>query len=351
MSGSVPRPGEPGQTIGRFRLVEQIGEGGMGVVYRGERADGEFVEQVAIKLIAAPLHDPDALRRFGVERQILATLNHPDIVALLDGGVTAAGQPYMAMEYVDGVPITEYCGATALPLDGRLRLFQRVCAAVHTRTRTASCTAISSPPTSWSPPEGLPKVLDFGIAKLLEPRRPRGAIAPRTALLRPMTPNYASPEQLRGLPVTTACDVYALGVLLYELLAGVGRTDVSSQPLDVVLATVGESEPRRPSAAARSGLVPYDARRSAATSTRSCSRRCTKSRRIDTPRRRSSRTTSARHLDSKPIVAREPSLAYMAAQLARRHRAAFVAGGVSIAALLPRLACRSGRRVWPMRRA
>ena len=150
MSGSVPPPGEPGQTIGRFRLTERIGEGGMGVVYRGERADGEFVEQVAIKLLAAPLHDPDALRRFAVERQALATLNHPDIVTLLDGGVTAAGQPYLAMKYVDGVPITEYAGrgscrstAACVSSSGSARLSS-------TRTRTASCTAISSPPTSWS---------------------------------------------------------------------------------------------------------------------------------------------------------------------------------------------------------
>ena len=345
MSGSVPRPGEPGQAIGRFRLVERIGEGGMGVVYRGERADGEFVEQVAIKLIAAPLHDPEALRRFGVERQVLATLNHPDIVALVDGGVTAAGQPYLAMKYVDGVPITEYCGARRLTLEGRLRLFQRVCAAVQHAHQNGVVHRDLKPANILVTPEGLPKMLDFGIAKLLEAPSTAGSDRTGTALLRPMTPNYASPEQLRGLPVTTACDVYALGVLLYELLAGVRPYDVSSQPLDVVLATVGEGETRRPSAAAQSGLLPYDGRQLRGDLDAIVLKAMHKE---PSHRYASAQELSddiGRHLDSQPIVAREPSLAYVAAQLARRHRAAFVAGGVSIAALLAAL----GVSLWQTR--
>ena len=337
--------GEPGQTIGRFRLVERIGEGGMGVVYRGERADGEFDDQIAIKLVAAPLHDPAALRRFRVERQALATLNHPDIVALVDAGVTETGQPYLAMKYVDGVPITEYCRAHAATLDDRLRLYQRVCAAVHYAHQSGVVHRDIKPANILVTPEGLPKVLDFGIAKLLDGPGSAERDRTATALLRPLTPNYASPEQLRGLPATTACDVYALGVLLYELLSGVRPYDVSSAPLDVVLATVGEREPRRPSAAAAPGQIPYDGR-----SLRGDLDAIVLKAMDKEPSRRYASALElsddiARHLATQPILAREPSLAYVAARLARRHRPAFVAAGVSMAALLAAL----GVSLWQTR--
>jgi non-specific serine/threonine protein kinase/serine/threonine-protein kinase len=336
-------PGEPGQTIGPFRLVEPIGEGGMGVVYRGERVDGEFVEQVAIKLIAAPLHDPEALRRFRVERQVLATLNHPDIVALVDGGVTAEGQPYLAMKFVDGVPITEYCGARRLPLADRLRLFQRVCAAVQHAHQNGVVHRDLKPANILVTPEGLPKVLDFGIAKLLD--GPAGTDRTRTALLGPMSPNYASPEQLRGLAVTTVSDVYALGVVLYELLTGGRPYDVTSRPLDEVLATVGEREPRRPSAAVDSGRLPYDGRRLRGDLDAIVLKAMHKEPAQRYASARELADDLARHLATQPIVAREPSLAYVAARLARRHRAAFVAAGVSAAALLVAL----GVSLWQTR--
>jgi tetratricopeptide (TPR) repeat protein len=340
----LPAP-ESGQTVGRFRLLERIGAGGMGVVYRAERADGEFIEQVAVKLIAVPLHDREALRRFRIERQALATLNHPDIVALVDGGVTPTGQAYLAMKYVDGVPITQYCAAGALPLDERLRLFQRVCAAVQYAHQNGVVHRDLKPANILVTPEGLPKVLDFGVAKLLDGPGSAANDRTRTEFLKPMTINYASPEQLRGMPVTIACDVYALGVVLYELLAGNRPYDVSGETLDVVLAIVGEREPRRPSAAAARDRLPYGEWRLKGDLDAIVLKAMHKE---PTRRYASAQELSddiARHLAAQPIVAREPSLAYVAARLARRHRAAVVAAGISALALVAAL----GVSLWQTR--
>ncbi len=323
-----PSP-EPGRTVGRYRLLEKIGEGGMGVVYLADRADGDFDERVAVKLIAAPFHSADALRRFRVERQALATLNHPDIVTLLDGGLTEAGQAYLAMKYVEGVPITSYCAARTLDIEPRVRLFQRVCAAVQHAHQHGIVHRDLKPANILVAADGNPKLLDFGIAKLIDPAG-RAIDATGTIVGHPLTPNYASPEQLRGLPVTTACDVYALGVVLYELLTGARPYETTGKPLDEVLATVVDREPRRPSAA-RGQVAPgrlkgdLDAIVLKAMSKDPVARYASAGELSE---------DLARHLAGQPVLAREPSFGYFVGRLARRHRAAFVAAAVSLVALV-----------------
>ena len=334
-----------GRTIGRFRLLEKIGEGGMGVVYRAERADGEFTQRVAVKLLDAPLRTLEAVRRFRAERQILATLNHPHIVTLLDGGVTDEGQAYLAMECIDGVPITRYCADDGLSLEGRLRLFRDVCGAVQDAHQHAVVHRDLKPANILVTPDGVPKILDFGIAKLLD--GPPEAEATATGMLRPLTANYASPEQLRGLPVTLASDIYALGVLLYELLAGVRPYETGDKTLDQILEVVVDTDPPRPSAAraANEGGVPYELRRLKGDLDAIVLKAISKE-----PERRyaSARELSddiERHMAGRPVVAREPSFGYVMRTLARRHRAAFAAAAISLAALLAGL----GVSLWEMR--
>ena len=317
---------------GRFRLLEQIGAGGMGVVYRARRDDGEYEEQVAVKLLASSMHSAEAVRRFRVERQALATLDHPDIVTLLDGGVTAAGQAYLAMRLVSGVSIATFCETNRLDVSDRIRLFQRVCAAVHHAHQNGVVHRDLKPANILVTSDGAPKVLDFGVAKLLDANDHGSATA--TSMFGPITPNYASPEQLRGLPVTTACDVYALGVLLFELLAGTRPYETGGQPLEKVLATVVERDPRRPSAAASAAQVPYPPGRLAGDLDAIILKAMSK----EPERRYASAQELAedlgRHLARQPVLAREPSLVYVAGRLARRHRAAVTASVVATLALL-----------------
>lgn len=177
----------------------------MGTVCRAERVDGDFTQQAAVKLIASRLHSADTLRRFKAERQILASLQHPGIVALLDGGLAANGQPYIAIEYIDGEPITRFCTARDLPLADRISLFLQVCRAVSFAHRHLIVHRDLKPGNIMVTPDGVVKVLDFGIAKLLQAD---GVPVDATrSLLGPLTADYASPEQLRGAPVSTASDV------------------------------------------------------------------------------------------------------------------------------------------------
>src|SRR5215471_4909226 len=203
-----------GQRIGVYALVRLLGEGGMGRVFLAERADEQYRQLVAIKLMHSSLWPADAmLERFRTERQILAGLSHPNIARLLDGGMTAEGAPYLVMEYVEGVPIDEYCRANNLSVEQRLELFLRICAAVEYAHKNLVVHRDIKPGNVLVAADGTPKLVDFGIAKLVDD----GDITKATARL--MTPEYASPEQLRGEPVTTATDVYGLGVLLYDLLS------------------------------------------------------------------------------------------------------------------------------------
>ena len=205
---------DDGDRLGAWRLSRRLGKGGMGAVYLAERADGHFRQQAAVKLIRSLAGDDTALH-FARERQILATLRHPHIARLLDGGATPAGQPYLVMEYVEGVPIDEYCALRGLDLDARLRLFGEVCAAVQFAHQQLIVHCDLKPSNVLVRDDGTPVLLDFGIARALD--RAGAAEPAETAWF---TPDYASPEQLRGDPVGAASDVYALGLILFELVSG-----------------------------------------------------------------------------------------------------------------------------------
>jgi serine/threonine-protein kinase len=206
--------------IGPYRVVRELGRGGMGVVYLAERDDGQYRQRVAVKLLRSSPDAEELRRRFLAERQILASLSHPHIAQLLDGGISDGELPYLVIEYVDGLPITDYCDRHRLGIDERLRLFQDVCAAVQHAHQNLVLHRDLKPGNVLVTAAGTVKLLDFGIAKLLNPSL-AGTEQPvtRTAF-RMMTPAYASPEQVRGDSLTTASDVYALGLLLYELLVG-----------------------------------------------------------------------------------------------------------------------------------
>lgn len=323
-----PRPGSRiGNQVGAWRLAELIGRGGMGEVYLAERADGEFRQTVAVKLLRAGLDSAQAVLRFRAEREILARLEHPNIARLLDGGVTEEGLPFLAMEFVRGEPITWFCEEKNLSIEDRLRLFLDVCRAVHFAHRSLVVHRDLKPSNILVTERGEVKLLDFGIAKLLE-EGPAEA-ATRTGLLL-LTPEYASPEQVRGSGITTATDVYALGLLLHEILTGQRAQPVADlSPLGVARA-VCEEEPKRPSAVVPQRLARRlrgDLDTIVATALHK-----------DPARRYASAERLAddvlRHLEERPIQARADTFGYRAGKLLRRHRLAAAASAAVVAALL-----------------
>ncbi len=236
-----------GEIVGHYRLVEVIGKGGMGSVYRGERTDEAFEKGVAVKLIDAGFHSADLIAHFRAERQILANLEHPNIARLLDGGARADGSPYLIMEYVEGISPCDYCNQHNLHIAQRLQLFRQICSAVHYAHQHMVIHRDLKPGNILVTADGTPKLLDFGIAKVLNP----STSDPGEALTLPgmlkMTARYASPEQIRGETVTTASDVYSLGVILYELLTGHSPYGDADRPTHQIMTAVCDEEPPRPS--------------------------------------------------------------------------------------------------------
>jgi eukaryotic-like serine/threonine-protein kinase len=335
-----------GEIVGQFRLVERIASGGMGTVYQAERADGSFEQRAAVKIIAAPIEREDVRDRFLAERQILASLHHPHIVTLLDGGLTPQGQAYLIMEFVDGVPITAYCRQRALGIDARLRLFRQVCDAVQHAHAHFVVHSDLKPANVLVTSDGVPKVLDFGIATLL--KSPRLPSAPSQTVAHssdPLTPSYASPEQLQGLPVTIASDVYALGILLFELLAGTRPYDVAGKPVAEVVRAIEAASAARPSDATPTAEAapPYDWRRRLrgdldAIAMRACHR-------IPEQRYASADALSQdieRYLSGVPVSAQKATFGYVLGKLATRHRVAFASAGLSAALVLASL----GAAMW-----
>jgi len=238
-----------GNLVGPYRLIAKIGQGGMGTVYRAIRIDDHYLKQVAIKLLRPGLGNEYYSRRFKNERQIMASLDHPNIARLLDGGATAQGLPYFVLEYIEGSPIDRYCDSRQLSTVERLNLFRSVCSAVQYAHQHLVVHRDLKPANILITNDGVPKLLDFGIAKLLDPELFLQTAELTATAVKPMTPEYASPEQVRGEPITTASDVYSLGVLLYRLLTGHAPYRLRGQSLSEMSRTISETEPLRPSLA------------------------------------------------------------------------------------------------------
>ena len=315
-----------GSRIGSYEIIREIGRGGMGTVYEAARMDGSFRKRVAIKVIRATLLTEQSQARFRRERQILAGLDHPNIAHILDGGATPAGLPFFVMEYVAGVRIDAYCRTHRLDIDGRLDLFSRVCDAVQYAHDHLIVHCDLKPGNILVTPEGAVKLLDFGIAKILaDPADSQPAARTASAFI--LTPEYASPEQVLGQPITTATDVYLLGVLLYELLTGLHPMHDSGDLPHEVMRAVCERDPMRPSVAVMSAAA-VNAGRAGAQKLR----RRLKGELDDIvmwalqkdPRRRYSsvaqfRDDTARHLRGLPVLAQGDRLSYRTEKFVRRN--------------------------------
>ena len=238
-----------GQRIGPYQVLREIGHGGMGTVYLAMRADDQFKKRVAIKLVRRGMGSDFIVRRFRHERQILASLDHPNIARLFDGGTTADGLPYFVMEYIEGLPIDEYCDQQQLATAARLELFRTVCAAVQHAHQNLVVHRDLKPGNILLTADGTPKLLDFGIAKLLNPELTGETMDVTMTGMKLMTPGYASPEQARGGTITTVSDVYSLGVVLYELLTGHRPYHVAALPPHEAMRIICEEQPSKPSTA------------------------------------------------------------------------------------------------------
>ncbi len=320
--------------IGPYRLIRLIGRGGMAAVYLAERDDDQFEQQVALKILPVGFGEEMTRERFLVERQILARLAHPHIARLLDGGVSGAGTPYFAMEYVDGLPIDDHCNELRLGVDARLDLFDQVTEAVAYAHRNLIVHRDLKPANVLVNSAGAVKLVDFGIAKLLEPISEHSQLTKPGG--RPLTLLYASPESIRGEPITTATDVYSLGVLLYELLTGrppfVGRDegDVRHKILDGSLTPPSKAEPLSGRSEVSVEIASNELRGDLDTIVLTALRTDPES------RYQSVAEFSAdleRYRTHQPILARPPSVSYRLRKFVRRRRGAVFAGGAVLVLL------------------
>jgi serine/threonine protein kinase len=344
-----------GDFIGHYRVIREIGHGGMGTVYLAVRADDQYRKRVAIKLINGGANNEYLRRRFLSERQILASLDHPNIAKLLDGGTTQDGSPYLVMDYIEGSPVDEYCDHHKLSTAERIKLFQAVCAAVHYAHQNLVIHRDIKPGNILVTADGMPRLLDFGIAKLLNPELSGQTLDLTAGPMGPMTPEYASPEQVRGEILTTSSDIYSLGVVLYELLTGHRPYKFTSRVPHAIAQIVCEQEPEKPSTVInRVETNPYAI--SDTVSPESVSR--TREGQIEKLRRRlqgdldnivlmamrkepQRRYASVeqfsedlrRHLEGLPCIARKATLSYRTTKFITRNKIA-VAAGVLIALTL-----------------
>jgi serine/threonine protein kinase len=311
-----------GKLVGAYKIEREIGRGGMGAVYLATRDDGQFHKKVAIKLLRRGMENESVIRRFQNERQILADLEHPNIARLIDGGATENGLPYFVMEYVAGLPVNRFCDERNLSIEERLKLFREICAAVEFAHEHSIIHRDIKPSNIFVTKTGTPKLLDFGIAKT---SATNGKLASTVTALRAMTPEYASPEQMRGERVTKASDIYSLGVLLYELVTGHRPYNFDSKSPYEIVQAICEEEPIRPSLAVSSnfqvGKPPIANRKSFKNDLDNI---ILKSLRKEPKRRYTSvREFSEdirRLLEGSPVSARQDTVFYRGAKLFERYR-------------------------------
>ncbi len=354
LSPKDPADGPARQRIGSYRVIRELGQGGMGVVYLGMRDDDQIKHRVAIKVMKRGMDTEQILHRFELERQLLAALNHPGIARLYDAGRTDDGLPYLVMEYVEGQPVDEYCDVHRLRIAERLELFRMVCGAVHYAHQNLIVHRDLKPDNIIVTSDGSPKLLDFGIAKILNPELSLIKGDPTAPEFRVMTPEYASPEQVRGYPITTGSDVYALGVLLYELMSGHRPYRLRSRVRAEIERAICEEEPEKPSTSVSrvESKEETDASKTTATITPESVSKVREGR-PDRLRRRLAgdidnivlmamrkepqrRYVSAeqfsedirRHLDGLPVIAHGDSIGYRFTKFVRRHRAGVAAAAV-----------------------
>jgi eukaryotic-like serine/threonine-protein kinase len=337
-----------GRRVGAYKIVQRIGRGGMATVYLASRADEQYEKQVAIKILLPELDSDDLLRRFRNERQTLAKLDHPNIVKLLDGGTTEEGLPYLVMDYVAGAPVDKYCDSHKLSTDERLRLFCQICAAVQCAHQNLIVHRDLKPSNILITEDGSPKLLDFGISKVLQPR---SGLPITQTLTRRMTPAYASPEQVKGESVTPATDIYSLGVVLYELLTGHRPYKLKQQTPAEVERAICEQEPEKPSTAVNrvENDLPDGTTLSRTPQAVSASREgqpeklCRRLKgdldnivlmALQKEQRRRYVSVEEflqdieRHLQHRPVKARRSTVAYRASKFVRRHKTEVIAGAV-----------------------
>jgi non-specific serine/threonine protein kinase/serine/threonine-protein kinase len=348
-----------GRRIGAYEVVGLIGEGGMGSVLRAVRADDQYKRQVAIKLVKPGSGTNSIVNRFLAERQILASLDHPNIARLFDGGVTEEGLPYFVMEYIEGLPIVEYSDGHKLTTVERLKLFRSVCSAVNYAHQNLVVHRDIKPTNILVTSDGAAKLLDFGIAKLLDGDTSSQTSNPPATTQHFMTPGYASPEQVRGDPITTSSDQYSLGVLLYELLTGHRPYNFKSSAPQEIARVICEQEPERPSTAIRrveeitdsTGVTVITVTPDSVSKTREG--QIDKLRRrlagdIDTivlkamrkePHRRYGSVEQfsediRRHLEGLPVIARNDTVSYRTGKFIKRHKAVVIAATVVVITLV-----------------
>jgi eukaryotic-like serine/threonine-protein kinase len=341
----------PGHRVGAWELQKCIGRGGMGSVWLAKRFDNEFKKQVAIKLVKRGMDTQEILRRFRLERQVLAGLQHPNIAALIDGGSTPDGLPYLVMEYVEGIRIDHYCEQHKSTITERLKLFRDVCAAVQYAHGNLVVHRDLKAGNILVTADGIPKLLDFGIAKLIRTEFDTLAAAETRPELRPMTLDYASPEQVRGEPITTATDVYSLGVLLYKLLTGKSPYGLAARSDSALRKAICEQEPLKPSAVVltdEKAVIPDATQKIDLTheETRDKARRRLKKKlagdldmivlmalRKEPLRRYASVEQFSedirRYLEGRPVIARSDTFGYRAARFLRRNAVAVAAAVVA----------------------
>lgn len=325
--------------IGNYRLLRRIGQGGMGMVYAACLVAEDFQRQVALKLVKPSLASSQILRRFRMERQLLASLDHPNISRLLDAGTTDEGAPYLVMEFVEGLPIDRFCESQSLSINERLRLFLTVCDAVQYAHQNLIIHRDIKPSNILVSSEGVPKLLDFGIAKLIRPEDDEDAALKLTATdSRPMSPHYASPEQARGEAITTASDVYSLGVLLYELLTGNLPYEFKVRTAAGIEKTICEAQPATPSELDLKGTFSEPQDRVKKRLRGDLDMILLMAMRKEASRRYSSVHQFAedirRYLDGQTVIAQKDTVGYRVTKFVRRHTAGVIAASLAVLALV-----------------